>query len=96
MIAKPVEVKALNNFRIWLKYSDSTAGEINLSHLVGQGIFSAWKNSEFFNKVHIDSETKAISWDNNIELCPNSLYLKIKGITFEQWQKEISSHASNK
>ncbi len=86
MIAKPLQIKALNNYTIWLKYDDDTEGRVNLDYLVKKPIFSKWKELDFFNKVHINKETNAIAWDENIELCPDSLYLKIKGLTFEQWK----------
>ncbi len=88
MIAKPIQVNALENYSIWLKYSDNTEGKINLSHLLGKPIFNNWYNIDFFNKVHIDMETFAIAWDENIELCPNSLYLTLKGLSFEQWKSK--------
>ena len=86
MIAKPLQIKALSNYVIWIKYDDNTEGQVNLDHLVNKPIFDRWKEIDFFNKVHINKETNAIAWDKNIELCPDSLYLKIKGLTFEQWK----------
>ena len=32
-MARPIEVKALPNFRIWLRYDDGTEGEVDLSDL---------------------------------------------------------------
>lgn len=96
MIAKPIQIKPLENYQIWLKYSDNTEGTIDLSHLVGKGIFSEWGNIEKFKTVFIDAETNAIAWNKTIELCPNSLYLKIKGKSFSEWQIENAAHASNK
>jgi len=95
MIAKPVQVKALKQYSIWLKYEDGTEGEIDLSELIDKPVFGAWSSPAYFGKVYIDSETKAIAWDENIELCPDSLYLKIKGITFEQWKSNQYAYASN-
>lgn len=86
MISKPLQVKAINQYSIWLKYDDNTEVEVDLSHLINKPVFKNWKESYFFDKVYIDTETFAIAWDENIELCPDSLYLKIKGITFEQWR----------
>jgi len=52
-------------------------GEVDLSHLVGHGVFKAWKSVEFFNKVHIDPNTDTIAWDNEIDLDPYALRDKI-------------------
>lgn len=36
---KPIQVCALPNYRIYIKYSDGAEGEVDLSYLVGQGVF---------------------------------------------------------
>lgn len=81
MISKAIQVKAICQYSIWLKYEDSTEGVVDLSHLVNKPVFQNWKAADFFGKVFIDEETGAIPWDENIELCPDNMYLKIKGIT---------------
>ena len=96
MISKPLQVKAIGQHSIWLKYADNTEGQVDLSHLANKPIFKDWENADFFNKVHVNTETFAIAWDENIELCPDNLYLKIKGITFEQWKNKQYSYATGK
>ena len=39
---KPVEVKALSQYRIWLRYDDGVQGEVDLSDVAGRGVFQAW------------------------------------------------------
>ena len=34
---RPIAVEARKRFRIWLRYSDGAAGEIDLSHVAGRG-----------------------------------------------------------
>ena len=36
---RPVEVKALSDYRLWVRYSDGVTGEVDLSHLAGKGVF---------------------------------------------------------
>jgi hypothetical protein len=38
----PIQVKALPGYKLWLKYSDGVAGEVDLSHLVRKGVFALW------------------------------------------------------
>jgi len=96
MIAKPIQVKAINQYLIWLKFADNTEGQIDLSHLINKPVFQSWLNPAIFNNVYIDIETDAIAWDENIELCPDNLYLKIKGITFDQWKTNQCTYATSK
>ena len=75
---RPAEVAARKGYRVWLRYSDGAAGEIDLSHLAGRGVFAAWNEPGRFEKVHIASHG-AIAWDDEIELCPDALYLQLTG-----------------
>jgi len=77
MIAKPIKVTPLKNYRINIEYADNVKGVIDLSYLSGQGVFKAWDKNNIFNNVYIDKETYAIAWNETIELCPNTLYLKL-------------------
>ena len=77
-MARPVEVKALPNFRIWLRYDDGTTGDVDLSDLVGRGVFNAWHDVGFFNSVTLGSHG-AIEWGSDIDLCPDAMYLRLTG-----------------
>ena len=79
---KPLEVKPLPNFRLWLRYDDGVSGEVDLSNLAGRGVFKAWEQEEFFKGVRIGSH-KEISWSDDIDLCPDSLYMKLTNKTPE-------------
>jgi hypothetical protein len=80
---RPLKVKGLPNYRLYLEYSDGMKGEVDLSGLAGNGVFAAWDIPGFFTKVHI-GEHREIKWDEEIELCPDSLYLKLTGKTPEE------------
>jgi len=80
MIPRPVEVKALQNFRIWLRYDDGTEGEVDLSDIAGRGVFKAWNEPAFFNAVRLGSHG-AIEWGTDIDICPDAMYLRLTGKT---------------
>ncbi len=75
---KPVEVKALPNYKLWVKYSDGVVGEVDLSALVGQGVFALWNDYDAFEQVHL-GPGRQIVWTEGIDLCPDAIYLKITG-----------------
>ena len=77
-MVRPTAVRALSGHRIWLAYADGTEGEIDLSHLVGKGVFAAWRDDSFFASVRIDA-SGAIAWGEAIDLCPDALYLALTG-----------------
>jgi hypothetical protein len=73
---KAVDVKALNGHRIWLRFADGVEGEVDLSHLAGRGVFKAWADRKVFESVHVDA-SGAIAWNEELELCPDALYLRL-------------------
>lgn len=75
-MVRPTEVHARAGYRIWLRYADGVAGEIDLSHLARKGVFKIWDKPGYFEKVHITSH-RAIAWDDDIELCADALYMQI-------------------
>ena len=76
---KLTTVKALEGYKIWIRYSDGIEGTIDLSPLIGHGVFKRLKDPKEFKKVHIDSETGAVTWSPDLDLCPDSLYIQITG-----------------
>jgi hypothetical protein len=80
---RPIKVQALPRYRIYLEFSDGTKGEVDLSDLAGNGVFQIWNDYNFFEKVHI-GDHREVKWDDEIELCADSLYLKLTGKSPEE------------
>lgn len=75
---RPTAVEPRAGYRIWLRYSDGTAGEVDLSSLAGQGVFAVWNDRACFASVRL-AEHGAIVWGDDLELCPDALYLQLTG-----------------
>lgn len=75
---KPVDVKALPGYKLRIRYADGVEGEVDVSHLVGEGVFSLWNDPTAFEKVSIGGSGQ-IRWGENVELCPDALYMEITG-----------------
>jgi hypothetical protein len=71
-----LEVKALPDFRLRLRYDDGIEGVVDVSDLIGRGVFAAWEEPGFFERAHV-APHGAIAWSEEIELCPDALYLRL-------------------
>lgn len=69
-------VKTLNNYQLYLKYGDGTEGTVDLSYLVGKGEFALWDDYQAFRNVRLGASGELV-WSERVDLCPDSLYLKI-------------------
>ncbi len=75
---EPLEVEPRAGYTIWIRYSDGTEGEVDLSHLAGRGVFALWEDRAEFEKVHV-GPGRAIAWSDEVDLCPDALYLRLTG-----------------
>ena len=80
VLLRAVAVEPRDGYRIWLRCADGAESEVDLSDLAGKGVFAAWLEPEFCDHVYI-SEWSSIAWNNEIELCPDALYLEFAGKT---------------
>jgi hypothetical protein len=75
---RPTTVKAVPGYRVYLEFSDGTKGEVDLSDLIDTSVFQALRDPVFFSKAHIGAH-REIRWNDEIELCADSLYLRLGG-----------------
>ena len=80
---KLVEAKPLPGYKLYVRYVDGVAGEVDLSHLVGRGVFACWTDQRVFEQVSIGGSGE-LRWNDEIDLCPDAIYLQVSGKTPEE------------
>jgi len=78
-----VEIRALSNYKLWLRYSDGEEGEVDLSGLAGKGVFEQWNDYENFEQASIGKNGQIV-WSDEIDMCSDSLYMRLTGKTPEE------------
>jgi hypothetical protein len=82
-MVKPVEVRAEEDYRLWLRYEDGSEGTVDLSDLAGRGVLATWTDPTVFEAVQI-SESGAIEWPGGLDLCGDALYMRLTGKSPEE------------
>lgn len=72
-----VAVEPLDGYRVRIRFGDGVEGVVDLSELVGKGVFVLWNDPAQFVKVSIDPRTHTLTWPGGIDLCPDSLYEEV-------------------
>lgn len=90
---RPTHVEPRSGYRIWIQYSHGASGEVDLSHLAGRGVFSAWRDRSFFEGVHL-TEAGAVAWGEDLDLCPDALYMQLTGLSVEEVMAGATSGAA--
>lgn len=69
-----IEVKTLQNKKLFVKYSDGLEGQISLDKLTTREQYSDLQNINNFEDVKIDEKSGDVIINGNIELCKNAMY----------------------
>ena len=75
---------ALPNYKMSLLFDDGVEGVIDLSGWKGKGVFLYWNDEKNFINFHI-TENKKLEWNEDIDMDPDSFYLKLLNKTFEEY-----------
>ncbi len=98
---KPVDVKALEAYRIWVKFEDGVEGIYDLAPIMARGkLFKRWEDRCFFEDVVVDGEWRAIVWGDqgDLEICSDMVYMDLTGKTVDELMPVVGStqnHAGN-
>lgn len=72
------QVAVLEDWKLELVFQDGQRGVVDLSRLVGKGVFSLWEDREKFRAVRI-GPGGGLEWTEQVDLCADSLYLQATG-----------------
>lgn len=73
-----IEVKALEDYQLKLTFDNGKIKIKDMKPYLDKGIFKKLKDIKVFNNVRIKYGT--ISWENDIDICADSLYETSKTI----------------
>ena len=85
-IPKISQVEARENFQLFMSFEDGVSGVINLSKYKGKGVFEYWNDEKNFKSFKIIYN--AITWNENIDMDCDSLYLQIINKDFFEYARD--------
>ena len=68
-----VEAKHLGDHRVWLRFDDGVAGELNLAAELEGEIFAPLRDPTYFARFRID-EGRTLAWSNGADFAPEFLH----------------------
>lgn len=72
-----VEVKHVSEYRVWIRFEDGSAGEVDLGSELEGPIFEPLRKPEYFKRVSVNSDLGTIAWPNGADFAPEFLYSKL-------------------
>jgi hypothetical protein len=88
------KAEAQPDYKLFLEFEDGVKGTIDLSEWKGKGVFKFWNKEENFKSFTI-TEDKKLSWNEDIDMDPDSFYLQLIGKSFEEYagSKQLLWHS---
>lgn len=80
LLHRVTEVEPLDGYRLRVRFEDGVGGVVDVSALAGHGVFAAWTDPKFFERVTVDDRSGTIVWPNGADIAPDSLYARIRGV----------------
>ena len=69
-----VEVRHLGAHRLFLRFADGAAGEVDLAgRLRFDGVFEPLRDPAAFGQARVDPDWGSVAWPNGVDLCPDVL-----------------------
>jgi len=83
MLIDIVEARAVGDFRVFLRFEDGCAGELDLGKLIKfEGVFAPLRDAAKFHELFVNRELGTICWPNGADLDPDVLYAALSGKPF--------------
>ena len=71
---------------IELEFDDGQRGTVNFAkYLKRQGVFEQFRDFEFFRSFAINEELGVLTWGNEIDIAPETLYAEATGLPLPAW-----------
>ena len=75
---KITEARPLESYKLFFPFDDGASGVVDLGDIAGHGVFKAWRHDGGFEQVRI-TKLGALEWPGQLDLCADSLYLRLTG-----------------
>ena len=79
MIPRVVEVSALDDYKMWVRFHDGTSGTVDLSSQLWGPMFEPLRDKTLFGQACVHPELHTVTWPNGADLSPEYLYRAVQG-----------------
>jgi hypothetical protein len=86
MLHDVVLARHLGGYRIELTFDDGKSGVVDLStYLDRGGVFLRFMDPEYFRSFRVDRELGTLTWNEEVDIAPESLYSLATGEPLPEW-----------
>ena len=71
-------VEVLGDQMLRLTFADGTVGDVAFDRSRWTGVLTPLADPDFFKQVHVDPESRTITWPGELDLAPEPLYAEAR------------------
>ncbi|MFH1717330.1 MAG: DUF2442 domain-containing protein [Planctomycetota bacterium] len=84
-----VHIKCLDNFNLEVTFDDGKSGILDCKPIIEKGgVFSKLRDPDVFNKAEIHKDLGVITWNNEIDIAPETAYSLATGEPLPEWMEK--------
>ena len=84
-------------YLIELEFDDGQRGTVDFAkYLERRGVFERFRDLEFFRSFAINKELGVLTWGDEIDIAPETLYAEAIGIPLPEWMNPEKESQKNK
>lgn len=92
-----VFARYMTEYKIEVRFDDGNRGIVDFSkYLDIGGIFDRFKDIAFFKNFKINEELGVLTWQDEIDIAPETLYAEATGTALPDWMEEQRKPPANK
>ena len=95
MLHDVVKATYRGEYRIELEFDDGQRGIVDFSkYLERGGVFERFKNLEFFRSFSVNAELGALTWGDELDVAPETLYAEATRSGLPPWMDPAESEST--
>ena len=84
-------------YKIEVRFDDGKRGVVDFSrYLKKGGVFDRFKDIAFFKKFKVNEELGVLTWQDEIDIAPETLYAEATGTALPNWMERLQKSSAKK
>jgi hypothetical protein len=97
MIPDVVSASYKGGYKIEVKFENGRKGIVDFSrYLEKGGVFDRFKDIDFFKNFKINRELGVLTWQDEIDIAPETLYAEATGTPLPHWTEKKGKPSAHK
>lgn len=96
MIKDVISANYKGGYKIEVTFEDGASGIVDFSKYLSEGgVFEKFKNMEFFKNFKINAELGVLTWGDEVDIAPETLYAEATNSPLPDWMETRQDSSAN-